>query len=48
MSSSEDVWFLGRVSRAYAEELLHTAGVNGSFVIRSSESVPGAYALTIL
>ena len=48
MSGSEEVWFLGRVSRTFAEDLLYSAGINGSFVIRSSESVPGAYALTVL
>ena len=45
---SEEIWFLGRVSRQKAEEILHTAGINGSFVVRSSESISGAYALSVL
>ena len=45
---SEESWFLGRVNRQKAEDILNAAGVNGSFVIRSSESISGAYALSVL
>ena len=45
---SDEVWFLGRVNRQKAEEVLLAAGGNGSFVIRSSESISGAYALSVL
>jgi len=45
---SDEQWYLGRVNRQKAEEILNAAGVNGSFVIRSSESISGAYALSLL
>ncbi|XP_076804156.1 phosphatidylinositol 3,4,5-trisphosphate 5-phosphatase 2-like isoform X1 [Clavelina lepadiformis] len=45
---ADEKWFLGRVSRQKAEDLINNVGIDGSFVIRSSESIPGAYALSIL
>ena len=45
---SDEPWFLGRVNRQKAEDILNAAGINGSFVVRSSESISGAYALSVL
>ena len=45
---SNEKWYLGKVSRQRAEDLLHASGIDGSFVIRSSESVKGAFALSVL
>ena len=45
---SNQKWYLGRASRLQAEDLLYACGVDGSFVIRSSETVLGAYALSLL
>ncbi|EDR48627.1 uncharacterized protein MONBRDRAFT_44220 [Monosiga brevicollis MX1] len=43
---SED-WYHGRIKRAEAEKVLMLTGVEGSFLIRESESKPGQYALSI-
>lgn len=45
---SGEVWYHGRLSRAKAEELLSRAGIDGSFLVRASESIPGAYAIGVL
>ena len=45
---SDEKWYHGRTSRQRAEELLLNVGINGSFIIRASESIPGAYALSVL
>lgn len=40
-------WYHGRIKRAEAEKVLNMNGVEGSFLIRESESKPGQYALSI-
>lgn len=45
---SGEVWYHGRLSRQKAEEMVSKSGVNGSFVVRASESIQGAYALCVL
>jgi len=45
---SDEKWFHASISRQKAEELLLNVGIDGSFVVRSSESIPGAFALSVL
>ncbi|XP_054453301.1 LOW QUALITY PROTEIN: inositol polyphosphate phosphatase-like 1b [Anoplopoma fimbria] len=41
-------WYHRDISRVHAEDLLARAGRDGSYLVRDSESVPGAYALCLL
>uniref|UniRef100_UPI00398F2327 phosphatidylinositol 3,4,5-trisphosphate 5-phosphatase 2A isoform X1 n=1 Tax=Pristiophorus japonicus TaxID=55135 RepID=UPI00398F2327 len=47
-SPNPALWYHRDLSRAAAEELLARAGRDGSFLVRDSESVSGAYALCVL
>uniref|UniRef100_A0A7N6FC86 phosphatidylinositol-3,4,5-trisphosphate 5-phosphatase n=1 Tax=Anabas testudineus TaxID=64144 RepID=A0A7N6FC86_ANATE len=40
-------WYHRDISRVHAEDLLARAGKDGSYLVRDSESVPGAYALCL-
>ncbi|XP_069006964.1 phosphatidylinositol 3,4,5-trisphosphate 5-phosphatase 1 [Embiotoca jacksoni] len=41
-------WYHGNITRSKAEDLLSKAARDGSFLIRASESILGAYALCVL
>ncbi|CAJ0583363.1 unnamed protein product, partial [Mesorhabditis spiculigera] len=39
-------WYHGKISRAESEELL-SSGINGSYLVRESESVPGQWSISV-
>ncbi|XP_041464001.1 uncharacterized protein LOC121415021 isoform X3 [Lytechinus variegatus] len=41
------VWFLGKISRSKAEEILHQSTSNGDLLLRESEAHPGQYTLSV-
>ncbi|XP_072180277.1 phosphatidylinositol 3,4,5-trisphosphate 5-phosphatase 1-like [Diadema setosum] len=41
-------WYHGSISRLKTEQLLHQSGKDGSFVVRDSENIRGAYVLSVL
>ncbi|XP_078275351.1 protein-tyrosine kinase 6-like [Rhinoraja longicauda] len=52
MASGQSVdtepWFVGKLSRSKAEDLLCTQAVNGAFIIRESDNLENGYALSVL
>ncbi|TNN50818.1 Phosphatidylinositol 3,4,5-trisphosphate 5-phosphatase 2B [Liparis tanakae] len=48
MAMATAAWYHRDISRVHAEDLLAHAGRDGSYLLRDSESVPGAYALCLL
>eukprot|EP01137_Pigoraptor_chileana_P009023 Opistho-2@56664 len=45
-SVQKHAWFHGRIARSHAEHLL-SSGINGSFLIRESESNQGEYSISV-
>jgi len=45
-SEEKNPWFHGKIPRTTAEYLLNN-GINGSFLVRESESSPGEYSISV-
>ena len=45
---SSKLWFHKNTTRAEGEELLIKASIDGSFLVRPSGSIPGAFAISLL
>lgn len=44
---NEKPWYFGRISRKECEKLLNDFGDDGDFIIRDSETTPGAFSLSL-
>ena len=47
MESPDQLFYHGKISRVEAEQLLQALGVEGCYLVRTSSSTPGDYALSI-
>ena len=48
MESPDQLFYHGKISRVESEQILGSVGVEGSYLVRTSSSTPGDYALTLL
>ena len=47
MESPDQLFYHGKISRVEAEQLLSAAKMEGMYLVRTSSSTPGDYALSI-